>query len=112
MVSTTAEGVGDCIAATTAWATTDAILVTVASARSETAVAAVHNLYGDERKNVLGRVRFSTPYNHNPSLLPAPPAHILNETRCVRKKTSAVLKRTKHIPRVRASLTSNPYIRC
>ena len=39
-MSTTAEGVGECMAATTAWATADAILVTVASARSETAVAA------------------------------------------------------------------------
>jgi hypothetical protein len=66
----------------------------------------VHNLYGDERKNVLGRVRFSTPYNHNPSLLPA---HILKEMRCVQKKTSAVLKPTKTIPRVRASLTTKPY---
>ena len=39
-MSPTAEGVGDYIAATTARATADAILVTVASARSETAVAA------------------------------------------------------------------------
>ena len=55
----------------------------------------VHNLYGDERKNVLERVRLSTPYNHNPNLLPARPAHILKEMRCVRKKTSAVIKPTK-----------------
>jgi hypothetical protein len=69
----------------------------------------VHNLYGDERKNVLGWVRFSTQYNHNSSLLPARPAHILKEMRCVRKKTSAVLKPTKTIPRVRASLITKPY---
>ena len=53
----------------------------------------VHNLYGDERKKLLERARFST-YNHNPSLLPT---HILKEMRCVRKKTSAVLKPKKSI---------------
>jgi hypothetical protein len=69
----------------------------------------VHNLYGVQRKKWLGRVRFSTPHSHNSSLLPIRPAHILNEMRCVRKKTSSVLKPTKTVSKVTTSLTTKPY---
>ena len=69
----------------------------------------VHNLYGDQRKKWLGRARFSTQHSHNSSLLPIRPAHILKEMRCVRKKTSSVLKPTKTVPKVTTSLTTKPY---
>ena len=69
----------------------------------------VHNLYGDQRKTWLGRARFSTPHSHNSSLLHIRPAYILKEMRCVRKKTSSVLKPTKTVPKVTTSLTTKPY---
>ena len=69
----------------------------------------VHNLYGDQRKECLGRARFSTPHSHNSSLLPIRPAHILKEMRCVPKKTSSILKPTKTVPKVTTSLTTKPY---
>jgi hypothetical protein len=70
----------------------------------------VHNLYGDQRKKWLGRARFETPHSHNSSLMPIrPPAYILQEMRCVRKKTSSVLKPTKSVPKVTTSLTTKPY---
>ncbi|KAK3727741.1 hypothetical protein QZH41_005202 [Actinostola sp. cb2023] len=68
----------------------------------------VHNLHGDERKKWLERAWFSTPHNHNSSLLPAQPTRILKEIRCIRKKTSSVLKSTK-TPKVTVSLTTKPY---
>ena len=56
------------------------------------------HLYSDERKKWLGRARFCSGH----------PTHVLKEMRCVRKKTSSILKPTKAARTVTASMITKP----
>ena len=66
----------------------------------------VHHLYGDKRKNWLGRARFSILHKHCSGSLPGCPIPIVEEMRCVRKKTCSVRQPTEAARKVTASLVT------
>ena len=68
----------------------------------------VHHLYGDERKKWLGRARFSISHKHCSGSLAGRPTHIVEEMRCVHKKTCFVRQPTIAARKVTASMLTKP----
>ena len=67
----------------------------------------VHHLYGGERKKWLGRAMFSISHKHCSSSLPGCLQNIVEEIRCVRKKSCSVRQPTKAARKVTASMHGN-----